>query len=320
MEIEITRYNDSMRPQVIKLFEDQYGSDPVEFEKLFRNFYFHPFQKDKCLLVVALDGTTVAGFQSFFYWPYSYNGKVYNSFQSGNSIVHPSYRGKGIFNRMLEYIDRESMSSNIDLLMGFPVNESLKNFIKDKWTNILDLKWYVKPCNVFGFFGGLLLRNKKFSEGNEHFENGITNDIISMPNDKGFNEWRKSYQTEGKHFSFRYKKGTHEIIIHLKKNKRKKLINELIIGAMLFNGKEAIAYAGAAIEDLVMSARKSYAVHFLSISVNEESKINLRSELDKLGFKRTDKQIHFIVKPFKGNEFATIPSNWFLSRSDVDTW
>ncbi len=321
MEIEITRYKEAMEPQVIKLFEQQYKVDPFRFGTLFKNFYFHPFQKNKCLLVVALDGDVVAGFQSFFYWPYTFSGKVYNSYQSGNSIVHPAYRGKGIFNKMLAFIEQEQEKEKIDFLMGFPVNESLKNFLKDKWHNILSLKWYVKPCNILGFFSNALVTNKHFKKGSDHFEQGFVPDnVIAIWNDRTFADWRKNYQNQIDHYSFHYKKDSSEIIIHLKRNKRKKIINELIVGAILYNSQGAVGLTEAALEALIKAAKGTFAVHFLSISVNEDSVFNIKNALEKLAFKRTDKAIHFIVKPFKENNFVTEPSRWLLSRSDVDTW
>lgn len=59
-------YTDDLRSQLIELFAHEYNVDPTAFGKLFERFYFHSFQKNKCLLVVAMEGKTVAGFQSFF--------------------------------------------------------------------------------------------------------------------------------------------------------------------------------------------------------------------------------------------------------------
>ena len=76
--MEIGLYEDWMKPQVAKLFCLQYGVNEDNFSKLIDNFYEHPFQKDKCIRIVAKEGKTIIGFQSFIYWPYEYNNKTYN--------------------------------------------------------------------------------------------------------------------------------------------------------------------------------------------------------------------------------------------------
>jgi len=318
MEIDITWYSDALRPQVIDLFVSEYGVERKAFDQLFERFYLHPFQKDKCLLVVALDGNTVAGFQSFFFWPYTFNGKTYNSFQSGNSLVHPGYRGKGIFNKMLSFIDEENKTRDIDFLMGFPVEASLKNFIKDKWTNILDLRWYIKLCNPFAFF--------PFRSGNS-FEKGCIffgaenpeKSVLRLSASADFTGWRREYLS-GNYYSYRYTAGNEEIIFHLKTNKRKKVLNELIIGNILFKNELSIQHLSAALKSLDKAASRTFATHFISIAVNEACSIDLRTALLNTSFKRTEKSIYFIVKPFKDNNFVLQPAHWLLYRSDIDTW
>ena len=92
--MEIGLYEDWMRLQVSKMFSNEYHIKEEIFADLMEKFYEHPFQKDKCILIVAKEGQIITGFQSFFFWPYEMNGKTYNSYQSGNSLVHPNFRGK----------------------------------------------------------------------------------------------------------------------------------------------------------------------------------------------------------------------------------
>lgn len=318
MEMNITWYKDCHKEQVIKLFAAEYGLDPVSFGVLFERFYLHPFQKNKCLLIVALDGETVAGFQSFFYWPYTFGGKTWHSFQSGNSLVHPAHRGKGLFNKMLAFIDKENKTADIDFLMGFPVQASLKNFLKDKWENILNLRWYVKPCNPLAFssFSG----SKGFAPGCENFgsENPEQN-VLRLSRQSGFTDWRKEYLA-GSYYSFRYTKGEEEIIFHLKPNKRKKVLNELVIGNILFSNEKAQIYLFAALKKLAAAAGMTFGVHFLSLALNEACSLNFAPVLKQAGFKRSKRSIYFIAKPFKDNQFVLDPANWLLFRSDIDTW
>jgi GNAT superfamily N-acetyltransferase len=317
MEIRIAWYNDALRPQVINLFAAQYGVDPESFNALFEKFYFHPYQKNKCLLVMALDGDTVAGFQSFFYWPYTYQGKTYNSFQSGNSLVHPGYRGKGIFNQMLSFIGQENKTAGIDLLMGFPVEASLRNFLKDKWNLILDLQWYVKLCNPFAFIpfkGG-----KNFTAGYRYFNaENPEKELLRLSQQEEFTVWRKGYLNAG--FSYTFKKDGYEIIFHVKPNRRKKILHELVIGNILCSSEGAYKALPAALQALTRAARSSFGAHFLSLAINETCLLDLKTAVQLAGFTRSEKKIHFIVKPFGQHDFAAEPARWLLYRSDIDTW
>lgn len=317
MELSIAWYTDDLRAQVIDLFVREYGVEAQAFNRLFEKFYFHPFQKDKCLLVVALDGATVAGFQSFFYWPYTLGNKTWHSFQSGNSLVHPAYRGKGIFNRMLAFLDQENKHVKIDFLMGFPVEASLRNFLKDKWQHILDLRWYVKACNPLGFF--TFCANRYFEAGCADFGSTVEQGVLRLTSSAGFTAWRKDYLA-GSYFSFRYGSGAEEIILQVKPNKRKKVLNELIVGNILFKSEAGFAHLEEALAALGRAARRSFAVHFISIAINEQSAFDTKSSLLRNGFKRSEKKIYFITKPFGNSNLVLEPQNWLLYRSDIDTW
>lgn len=316
MEIVITWYDDSMRSQVISMFEKEYQLESNSFKSLFSKFYFYPFQKDRCLLIVAMDGKTVAGFQSFFYWPYVVSGKKINSFQSGNSIVHPDYRGRGIFQKMLAFIEQQEKTIGIDLLLGFPVEASFKNFIKDKWQNIFNLQWYLKPANPFAFLNSIP-KTRGFSQGLLK-PKGFQSDQMRLSTDEDFFRWRENYSDKNNYYTFTYSSGETEILFHLKKNKRKKILNELIIGNIVPNSNKAIAHIEPALKQLLTATRWQF--HFVSIAINEEGDVVVKDILKKLGFRRTEKSIYFIVKPFTNTHFFLDPRNWVVYRSDIDTW
>ena len=140
----IQKYEDWMRPQIVALFNAEYGTVEQSFDQLFVNFYEHPFQLQHGIRIVALDGESVAGFQSFFYWPMMHGGIVIRAYQSGNSLVHPEYRGKGLFAKMLNYIHDEHSEFQFDVLIGFPVEASYNSFIRNGWLNPFNLQWHVK--------------------------------------------------------------------------------------------------------------------------------------------------------------------------------
>jgi GNAT superfamily N-acetyltransferase len=320
MEIKITWYKDSMKSQVIALFENQYATPPGYFTNLFDAFYFHPYQKNKCLLIVALDGETVAGFQSFFYWPYTLGDKKFNSFQSGNSLVHPDYRGKGIFQRLLAFVDQENKNLGLDFFVGFPIQASIKNLLKDKWQNILNLTWFLKICNPFGFLPGRLKNIRNITPGITHLKNSEPPVIRRLSVDAEFTAWRNNYLADGDlYYTYHFKQDSSEILFHLKKNKRK-IFNEVIVGNVLFNTDAARSKLTIALKEMNNLILRSFSAHFISCAINSGSIKTIEGALINTGFRKINKTIYFAVKPFKDPEAVLDPSSWELYRSDIDTW
>jgi hypothetical protein len=319
--MDIGLYEDWMKPQIARLFSIQYSIKEEDFSKLIGNFYEHPFQKDKCIRIVAREGKNVIGFQSFFYWPYLLNGKVINSYQSGNSLVHPDHRGKGIFQKLLSFLDAHRKNLAIDVLIGFPIDQSVGSLIRNKWTNIFNLQWFIKYGNPISLL--LPLNIKKL---NRHFPNveapdhsSSTPEFLKLSHSAAFNAWRATHYDNTHYFSFVYKKDKEELVLKLKTNVRKKIINELIIGDVI-----TTSYSEAFLEEAFLyffkKARKIYSISIISIACNTNSDTHLATLLAKNGFKKINKQIYFCIKPFTDNMSFTDASKWMVYRGDIDTW
>ena len=151
-EIQFELYQSWMKNDIVKMLGIQYSIPIRDISHTFELFYEHAFQKDNCIRVAALDGNNVVGFQSFFYWPYILNTKKYRVFQSGNSLVNPDFRGKGIFGSLLKFIDEQKENHGIDFLIGFPVKESFNSFIRKGWESPFNLDWSVKHISILSIF------------------------------------------------------------------------------------------------------------------------------------------------------------------------
>lgn len=313
-------YEPWMKPQVAKLFQDEYTISDTEFAKFMSRLYEHPFQKNKCIQIVAVDGEKVVGFQSFFYWPYSFEGKNFQSYQSGNSLVHPEYRGKRLFARMLDHIHQNSIGNEIDFLMGFPVQASYNSFLKNGWTNLFDLKWSVKLINPLGFLFSKQKLNKHFTKPGEKNINQ-NKQLITLSEDKDYRNWKNQLAYEPKnYFQFEFKDTNNRIVFDLKIQTRKKVINELVIGNIRFENCSANSIENA-IKALIKVTRKSRCVSMLTIAFNDQlNNPNVGVVLDKLGFKRIENKIYFIVKPIKESSSIFNPTIWNIGRADIDTW
>jgi len=317
--MEIGLFEEWMRPQVSKMFSEQYGIREETFSILMKNFYEHPFQKDKCIRIIAKEGETITGFQSFFYWPYELDGRTFKSYQSGNSLVHPAYRGKGLFQKMLDYIDNHRVDLGVDFLIGFPIEASKNGLLRNKWKNILNLKWHVKIINPLAFFRAIHIQklqdtfNTKGSLLNEQTVS------IRLTKDQRFTKWRENYSENNKYFHFLHEKGTNTAYFILKISKRNAFINELIIGDMQLNSTNT-DFIKEAFRELTAKVRSIPFITLLTIAINEANAHDLLPVLSDLGFLRINKSIFFMVKSFKDEPQIYDPKLWTLYRSDIDTW
>lgn len=318
--MEIKLYEPWMKYQVYKMFCEQYGRSEEEVAYTMEQFYEHPFQKEKCIRLVALDGDKVVGFQSLFYWPYYKNGKVYNSFQSGNSLVHPDYRGKGIFQNLLRYLDDYNKKLNIDFLIGFPVEMSYKSFIKCKWDNPLNLVWYVSIVNPFAFLFNFKKIKKIFNDKEDITINQkLYEGAYRLHRDEAFKNWFLSSRDKSVYFYFHYIEGQSSVQFSLKLHHRNRWIHELIIGDIQTNTDDP-KILKKAFQKLRRIALFSLRVTLISIAINEHASLNLKEVLLKSGFFKTKKSIYFITRNYSEETDINKAENWILYRSDLDTW
>ena len=299
-----------MKNEVIILFNDEYKLENNQFKKKFEKLYEDPFQKQKCIRIVASINDKIIGFQSYFYWPYKYDGNTYNSFQSGNSIVSKNHRGKGIFGLMLEKIDEIVIEKKIDFLIGFPVAESIGSFKRKKWLNKFNLSWYIKPISYNPFIF-LKKTNSNLKKEKLHFDLKMKNYLV-LENTSSFNQYRSKFS--GEKLYFQYKKNDTIIELCYKISIRKKIIKELTIGNVEFNHfNEDII--NDAFSFFIKSIKKNKIANFISFAISDNANIFNKILLNQ-GFKSINKKIFFIHKCNKKIDL----NNILLFRSDIDTW
>ncbi len=306
----IKEYQDNYMDDVVRLFVEEYKVDFDEYKESFIRFFEHPFQKNKCIRIIAISPEgEIMGFQSFFYWPYSRNNKPYTIYQSGSSIVSKKARGKGVFQKMLDHSDSVREKYKIDFFIGFPVEASYKSFMSNGWTNPFDLHWYMKIANPLGFLFSWLY------PGRNHFSLAGTNhsDVFRLENSREFLDWRQNFQKD-KYRIFAFREGSSAFEVNHKVNKRKKIFNELITGEILVNSSD---------EEFIDKAFKKYRrwlffqldISLVSFCTNNADD-NVSRRVINNGLKKIDRKIYFITKYAD----QTGPENWLLYRSDIDTW
>jgi hypothetical protein len=319
--IRITAYENAMRPQVIALICSEYGGSLAEHEKNFIRFYEHPFQRERCIRLVAMDGDRVVGLQGFFYWPYCVGDERLASFQSGSSLVARDYRGRRIFARLLGHLDATRERARIEFLMGFPVKQSFGSFVRNHWANPLDLTWYARIINPFTILSPLNLSQveMQFDKAPESIETYRLGNAYSLTVDLDFLEWRRQYCEGTRYYFFHYSSPRGRVRFDLKPRQRGR-IAELIIGDVSSTSPDA-ELLGAALRELIRAAQAQRFITILTIAMNSKFRDGaLLRSLRKCYFVRLKPKIHFIVKTFGASSHVEDPTRWRLFRSDIDTW
>lgn len=290
MSIRIAAYEERMSGDVAQLFHRQYGIAREAFLDRFTRFYEHPYQREQCRRVVTLSGDTVVGFTGFCAWPYRLGARQFRSFQYCDAIVDPDWRGRGAFRRMLDALDE---TQEVDFAVGFPVEASRSSFVSNGRRNLLDLHWYVKLLEPFAFLG----RRETVDEAAASHEESDSH--LRLTDDAAFIDWRRGYSHRQRYFV----RGPFE----LKSIRRKRLLREMIIGDV--RGDDA---------DFGALAAHVHGATYLSIALSPLDPLVTR--VRAAGFRKIDRRITFVVKPFSNEDLVNDPARWRLFRADIDTW
>lgn len=317
-------YQDWMFDKVNDLFVAEYGFDPCQQREFFRRFYEAPFQKFQGIRLVALDGDIVCGFQSYFFWPYHYQGLELRTFQSGSSLVSPIYRGRQIFAKLLSFLDEVEPENRpkIDFLMGFPVKMSYGSFMRNNWANPNDLVWYARPMHPLSVITANRPNAKDwgFDIECDQFPFFYPIDQFTLSKESGFKNWRMDAQKiSSKYLYFHHHHNGGTIRFDLKPNRRSR-INELVIGDIVRSSPDPELFESG-LQSLIKAAKKHKFLTILTIAINElSSDKSISKIIGKNGFYQLNKRIHFIVKTIDPYPPCLDASLWNILRSDIDTW
>lgn len=313
----IQKYEDWMRPQVIALFDMEYATGSQQFDTLFGQFYEQEFQNTRCIRIVALDGDRVAGFQSFFYWPVVIEGKEVQSYQSGNSLVHPNYRGKGLFGKMLNYIHEPGSGFNAELLIGFPVEASYNSFMRNGWLNPFNLQWYVKPMNPLRSFFSNPEKQLRNAWGNRSMLNFSADKSIAYVAQRvDFDQYRFGYE-KGDFYRYTIELDGKKAYFELKAQRRKRVLRELVIGKFLVSDADQ-EFMQKALQSLMKEVNRVANFSLISIALNNKS-VDMLNAASAVGMRPIEKKIYFIAKGALATQVSDWQS-WWMFRSDIDTW
>jgi len=137
----------------LELFRDVF--DKEMSEELFAwKYQDNPHQVDheSCLIYVAKDGDKVVGARSLFPGRVYYKGSWYLGAQAGDTMVHPQYRGQGIFADLLKLSIEDLQARELNVLYNFPNQYSLPGNLRQGATKQSEIVTAVRVLSLLRAF------------------------------------------------------------------------------------------------------------------------------------------------------------------------
>ncbi len=333
--IRISLYEPWMLDQISKLHANWRGDSSYNIRVQIEQRFFDKYSSDLSYIVVALEGNRVVGTQTYTKWPYRFGSRIFRSVQSGLTLVDKEYRGRGIFQRMLEYGDEVLQDNCVDFVTGFPVDESYRGFIKNGWLFLGSPILYLRPINILNlraFFSRkdptslsdirragiprLSIQDLLNIQGNRLFGN---NHIVTL-RDKDTMIYRYLNKVESYNY-YEYSEKA-EYITFICKLLSTHGFKELAIGDISTNST-SICFLKRAFKNLYLGINSNSSIDAISILINGSIK-PLSAFLVANLYIPVFGRAKFIIKPICLNEreIALIKnySNWNIMLSDIDTW
>ena len=150
-DIKIREYFDEDAKKIIDLNESVFSKqeyfeirrDKNWFEwKNFKN----PFG-NSIIMVSEKENGEIVGSRIFWAWKFKVRSSIILAYQPIDTVVHPDYRGKGLFRRMTILALKKAVEKGAKVIFNFPNMNSLPGNLKLGWNYLGKLEWYVKIFN-----------------------------------------------------------------------------------------------------------------------------------------------------------------------------
>lgn len=144
------------------LYRRYINSDFDNYCELFENVYSHKIDKEffewkhnlkgsinkePFIYLVFNETGNLIGANSFFKSEFKQNSKIYNAVQSGDTMVHMNYRGKGLFKKIIQFASVDLKNYGVDFIFGFANNNSYPGFVKLGFQTLYKVNNYLKILN-----------------------------------------------------------------------------------------------------------------------------------------------------------------------------
>lgn len=145
-DIVIEAYERKDRDECIRLLAATFPDTSNEATFVWR---FESGGRPDPIIICAKHRGKVISFNSWIPWEFTYRGKGYLGYQSGESATHVEYRGKGIFKRVVNHADQVAMQRGVDFFFGFPNPASYGSFITCGYRAVATNRYSVRVLHPF---------------------------------------------------------------------------------------------------------------------------------------------------------------------------
>lgn len=333
--IEVILYEESMMDQIVDINVEQYHKDPKEIRKTFQKITGTHDIGEKGIAIVAVEGSSVVGVQTYRYWPYLYKKKKYYSLQSGGTLVKSSHRGQGLFMKMLSRGNELLEKKGVDFVMGFPVAMSYGGFIKDGWVNLCSPRWYIKLIRPVQL--AQQIRKKNTFKHNKNdinlcFENKCdctsffkrysSESSIVLSTSNEFLKYRYDEENTKKYVFWSYQESEAKVYI-ICKISWSHGYQELIVGDILCN-LDNFYFLFRAFSKFISDVKIKTEVSAVSMIIGGNNFMKFFHLISSFQFIPLPNKIKFILKNIglPDDEYCKILNkmNWSILAADLDTW
>jgi len=203
---KIRSANESDKEQVLKLLNDVFSSQQrMEYERdnAYWNWKFRDSAYGPSILTVAEYEAKIIGVDHLWPWEFRYKGEPLKAVQPCDAVVHPDYRGRGLFKTMRKYGLEEAERQGYQIAFNFPNENSLPGNRSVGAIYLGQISWWVRILKPFN-----LVKNRLFTSEKKDFQLPgaynlnieiidklaaqfkVTDEIITIHRVPGFHHWR----------------------------------------------------------------------------------------------------------------------------------
>jgi GNAT superfamily N-acetyltransferase len=328
--IELAPYEEEHREGCMRLLRESF---PSGYGESVWSWRFTPILGEDLIMLVALKGSRVVGFNSWTPWPYTFRGRLYRSFQLGESVVDPEFRGRGIYSKLQRLGCDISGDRGVDFFLAFPIKGTHGPLLRSGWSHVGDLRGY---CKILRPFRGAAKVLSLIPRDTSRVETGAAAkrvageiripesssaraDRFARVNSPEFLRWRFAENAYHRYSVHRHTEEDGEAIFIYRARERKGL-NECFLVDFHRSGEDPIFFSRA-LGALVAHARRG-GFDLLTTAFTPGGRILTGAFRENLFFPVPGKSILFTVHPLGLGErergWVLDLERWALRPADVD--
>lgn len=313
--MKIKKYQLGDELEIISLFKLTFGKEiSIPYWKW--RFSENPFRTQSIYLM--WDKELLVGHYAVCPVRLKVHGKLLKAGLSMTTMTHPAYSGKGVFTKLASALYSEE---DIDLVYGFPNNNSHRGFIKNlDWQNITTIPTFRLLINEeVKCVNNIRTSNIFYEKHEKSLKVNTKINTIQVLKDVTYLNWRYCENPINKYTIFELDKNgiTNFIVAKIFQSFSKKNYFEIdLVEISTINNYDII-------NTLIKGVINYYNKKFPLFAVNTWMPLNDTKHiiLEKVGFKNAEPITYFGVRPIKiHNEELLNAKNWHYTMGESDVY